>query len=69
MQARTYIHTHAPTQNPFEAGTFSEHVVGPLQVGTFAWAAPEVLLGQPCSEKVDIYSYGVLLWCAFLEPT
>ena len=32
------------------------------QVGTFSWAAPEVLLGQQCSEKVDIYSYGVLLW-------
>ena len=33
-----------------------------LQVGTFSWAAPEVLLGKPCTEKVDIYSYGVLLW-------
>lgn len=32
------------------------------QVGTFSWAAPEVLLGKPCTEKVDIYSYGVLLW-------
>ncbi|KAK9812676.1 hypothetical protein WJX72_001681 [[Myrmecia] bisecta] len=31
-------------------------------VGTFAWAAPEVLLGNPCSEKVDIYSFGVVLW-------
>lgn len=33
-----------------------------VQVGTFSWAAPEVLLGKPCTEKVDIYSYGVLLW-------
>ena len=33
-----------------------------MQVGTFSWAAPEVLLGKPCTEKVDIYSYGVLLW-------
>ncbi|CAK0785070.1 hypothetical protein CVIRNUC_008276 [Coccomyxa viridis] len=32
------------------------------EVGTFSWAAPEVLLGKPCTEKVDIYSYGVLLW-------
>ena len=31
-------------------------------MGTFAWAAPEVLLGRPCTEKVDIYSYGVMLW-------
>lgn len=32
------------------------------QVGTFSWAAPEVLLGRPCTEKVDIYSFGVMLW-------
>ncbi|KAL3140780.1 protein kinase activity protein [Trebouxia sp. C0010 RCD-2024] len=32
-------------------------------VGTFAWAAPEVLLGKACcTEKVDMYSYGVVLW-------
>lgn len=35
-----------------------------VQVGTFAWAAPEVLLGQKCTEMVDIYSFGVILWCA-----
>lgn len=29
---------------------------------TFAWAAPEVLLGSHCTEKVDIYSYGIFLW-------
>eukprot|EP00884_Botryococcus_braunii_P016058 jgi/Botrbrau1/3135/Bobra.0070s0107.2 len=31
-------------------------------VGTFCWSAPEILLGKPCTEKVDIYSYGVVLW-------
>ena len=31
-------------------------------VGTYAWAAPEVLMGQPTSEAADIYSFGVLLW-------
>lgn len=31
-------------------------------VGTFAWAAPEVLLGRPVSPKADVYSYGVVLW-------
>ena len=31
-------------------------------VGTFAWAAPELLLNIRCDEKVDIYSFGVLLW-------
>lgn len=40
----------------------SNAVMVPLQVGTFAWAAPEVLLGRPCTEKVDIYSFGVMLW-------
>jgi hypothetical protein len=30
-------------------------------VGTYAWAAPEVLLGQPTSEAADIYSFGVIL--------
>lgn len=29
--------------------------------GTMAWTAPELLLGEAYSEKVDIYSFGVLL--------
>lgn len=37
--------------------------VSKLEVaGTFAWAAPELLMGGRCSEKVDIYSFGVVLW-------
>ena len=30
--------------------------------GTFAWAAPEMLLNYRCTEKVDVYSLGVVLW-------
>lgn len=30
--------------------------------GTLAWMAPEVILNHPCSEKVDIWSFGVVLW-------
>ena len=30
--------------------------------GTVPWMAPEVIRHEPCSEKVDIWSYGVLLW-------
>ncbi|KAK9905638.1 hypothetical protein WJX75_003659 [Coccomyxa subellipsoidea] len=30
--------------------------------GTFDWAAPEVLAGQECSEKADLWSMGVVLW-------
>ncbi|KAL4439258.1 hypothetical protein ABPG77_004160 [Micractinium sp. CCAP 211/92] len=32
-------------------------------IGTFAWAAPEVLLGgTDCGRPADIYSFGVVLW-------
>ncbi|KAL4421859.1 hypothetical protein ABPG77_001341 [Micractinium sp. CCAP 211/92] len=31
-------------------------------VGTFAWCAPEVLMGKPCTFSADIYSFGVLLF-------
>lgn len=30
--------------------------------GTVAWMAPEIIRNEPCSEKVDIWSFGVLLW-------
>lgn len=30
--------------------------------GTVAWMAPEVIRNEPCSEKVDIWSYGVVIW-------
>lgn len=31
-------------------------------LGTFAYAAPELLLGRQCTNKVDIYSFGVLCY-------
>jgi serine/threonine protein kinase len=31
-------------------------------VGTLAWSSPEMLLGARCTERSDIYSYGVVLW-------
>ncbi|CAD5113274.1 DgyrCDS2454 [Dimorphilus gyrociliatus] len=30
--------------------------------GTCAWMAPEVIRYEPCSEKVDVWAYGVVLW-------
>ena len=30
--------------------------------GTAAWMAPELIRRQPCSNRVDVWSYGVLLW-------
>lgn len=34
----------------------------PALVGTYAWTAPEVLMGQQCTSAVDIFSFGVVLW-------
>lgn len=31
-------------------------------VGTVAWMAPELILHQDFNEKVDIYSFGIVLW-------
>jgi tRNA A-37 threonylcarbamoyl transferase component Bud32 len=31
-------------------------------IGAVAWMAPEVIKGQPYTEKADVYSYGVVLW-------
>ena len=30
--------------------------------GTLAWSAPELLLALRCTDKVDIWSLGVVLW-------
>lgn len=46
-------------------------------VGTFAYLAPELLTGCKCTQAVDLYSFGVLLWelctgaagaCGFSDP-
>ncbi|PRW45625.1 hypothetical protein C2E21_6054 [Chlorella sorokiniana] len=31
-------------------------------VGTFAWMAPEMMLGQKCTKAADLFSFGVVLW-------
>ncbi|XP_050683413.1 mitogen-activated protein kinase kinase kinase 12-like isoform X1 [Leptidea sinapis] len=30
--------------------------------GTVAWMAPEIIRHEPCSLKVDVWSFGVMLW-------
>ncbi|KAL4529628.1 hypothetical protein Ndes2437B_g08800 [Nannochloris sp. 'desiccata'] len=37
-----------------------EYVTGVM--GTLSWSAPEMLWGTKCTEKADIYSYGIVLW-------
>ncbi|PRP83919.1 hypothetical protein PROFUN_08856 [Planoprotostelium fungivorum] len=32
------------------------------QVGSPLWMSPELLLGQPYDEKVDTYSFGIVMW-------
>ena len=38
--------------------------------GTWSWAAPETITGLKCTEKVDIWSYGIVLWelCTVEQP-
>jgi len=31
-------------------------------VGTFCYAAPELLMGERCTEAIDLFSFGVCLW-------
>ncbi|KJE90204.1 zipper protein kinase [Capsaspora owczarzaki ATCC 30864] len=42
-----------------EFGGISENMTF---AGTVAWMAPEVIRNELCSEKVDVWSYGVVLW-------
>ncbi|BDA40607.1 probable serine/threonine-protein kinase CTR1 at N-terminal half [Coccomyxa sp. Obi] len=46
--ARFMAHTHMDTKS--------------LPMGTFVYAAPELLLGKRSDHKVDIYSFGIILW-------
>lgn len=42
------------------------HLIGPLlvvqDVGTFHWMAPELIAAGRCTEKADIFSFGVVLY-------
>lgn len=35
------------------------HVVNSVMRGTWSWAAPETITGLRCTEKVDIWSFGI----------
>ena len=42
--------------------TFLTATTGGGGVGTVQWMAPEFLNSEPCDEKGDVYSYGVILY-------
>ncbi len=44
----------------FKAPTKSEKMTG--QAGTYHWMAPEVINSQNYDQKVDVYSFGVIMW-------
>uniref|UniRef100_A0ACD5Z959 Uncharacterized protein n=1 Tax=Avena sativa TaxID=4498 RepID=A0ACD5Z959_AVESA len=31
-------------------------------MGTYRWMAPEMVRDRPCTRKVDVYSFGIVLW-------
>ena len=44
----------------FTAMSGSEQMTG--QAGTYQWMAVEVIKGQSYTEKVDVFSFGVIMW-------
>ena len=48
-------------------GTVTGSVAGLMtsETGTYRWMAPEMIRHEPYNEKVDVYSYAVVLWEMF----
>lgn len=48
-------------------GTVTGSVAGVMtsETGTYRWMAPEIIRHEPYNEKVDVYSYGIVLWELF----
>lgn len=48
-------------------GTVTGSVSGIMtsETGTYRWMAPEMIRHEPYNERVDVYSYGVVLWELF----
>ena len=47
---------------PEGAGPFSEVVDNKYPNAVFNWLAPEVMAGQPVTEKSDLYSLCAVMW-------
>ncbi|XP_053554715.1 mitogen-activated protein kinase kinase kinase 13 [Bombina bombina] len=65
LKSPNVLVTHTDTVKISDFGTSKELSDKSTQMsfaGTVAWMAPEVIRNEPVSEKVDIWSFGVLLW-------
>lgn len=51
-----------PTISDFGTSAKKDNRFLTAGVGTAQWMAPEVLNSQPYNHKVDVYSYGMILW-------
>ncbi|KAM9306003.1 mitogen-activated protein kinase kinase kinase 13 [Gastrophryne carolinensis] len=65
LKSPNVLVTHTDTVKISDFGTskeLSDKSTKMSFAGTVAWMAPEVIRNEPVSEKVDIWSFGVLMW-------
>ncbi|KAG8432665.1 hypothetical protein GDO86_017054 [Hymenochirus boettgeri] len=65
LKSPNVLVTHSDTVKISDFGTskeLSDKSTKMSFAGTVAWMAPEVIRNEPVSEKVDIWSFGVLMW-------
>lgn len=65
LKSPNVLLTHKDTLKISDFGTsrlWTERSTKMSFAGTVSWMAPEVIRNEPCSEKVDIWSFGVVLW-------
>ncbi|XP_060539016.1 mitogen-activated protein kinase kinase kinase 13 isoform X2 [Pantherophis guttatus] len=65
LKSPNVLVTHNDTMKISDFGTskeLSDKSTKMSFAGTVAWMAPEVIRNEPVSEKVDIWSFGVVLW-------
>ncbi|XP_035594177.1 mitogen-activated protein kinase kinase kinase 12-like isoform X1 [Oncorhynchus keta] len=65
LKSPNMLITHDDLVKISDFGTSKELIDKSMKMsfaGTVAWMAPEVIRNEPISEKVDIWSFGVVLW-------